>query len=88
MMTLKKADKVHSGLTRIEYAVSHSTPGRDGTTLAAELHLVVMDNKTECMLVVPDCSAATPKEALEKMCSWLNRLKEGIEERRETWLPI
>ena len=88
MMTLKKADKIHSGFTRIEYAVTHSTPGRDGTTLAAELHLYVTDRQTECKLVVPDCSADSPAEALDKMCSWLDRLKEGIEKRKETYLPI
>ena len=88
MLTLKKADQIHSGLVRFDYVVSHSTPGRDGTTLAAELHLKVMANQTECVLMVPDCSAATPKEALEKMCAWLERLKTGIETRKETWLPI
>ncbi|MGV0949276.1 MAG: hypothetical protein ACOYB3_01295 [Azonexus sp.] len=88
MLTLNRADKIHPGLTRIDYAVSHSTPGRDGTTLAAELHLKVMDSQTECVLIVPDATAATPKEALEKMCAYLERLKIGIEQRKETWLPI
>lgn len=88
MLTLQKADQIHSGLVRLDYIASHSTPGRDGTTLAAEVHLKVMDKQTECVLMMPDATGATPKEALEKMCSYLERLKEAIENRKDTWLPI
>lgn len=88
MLTLNKAAQIHSGLVRLDYIASHSTPGRDGNTLSAEVHLKVTDRETECVLMVPDAKGATPKEALEKMCSYLERLKEAIEKRKETWLPI
>lgn len=88
MMILKKAEEVHSGLTRLEYTVKHSTPGREGTTLSAELYLNVFDDYVECSLTVPGTSGDTPKEALERMCAYLERLKTGIETRQDTLLPL
>lgn len=85
---IEKAEQVHSGLVRFDYVVDQTTPGRDGTTLSAELKLNVTDRQTECALVVPECSAATPQEALEKMCAYLDRLKAGIKDRKEVQVPV
>lgn len=89
-MTLEKATKVSSGLTALEYEVSHSTPGREGTTLTCPLRMQIQHHGGPCIVKLDLCEAqgATPKEALEKLVSYLQRMTEGIEKRRETWVPI
>lgn len=88
MITLQKADKIHDGLVRLEYVVSHSTLGRDGTTLSAALYLRVTSGWSEAVLMVPECSGSTPQEAIDRLATWLGRLKESIENRTETMLPL
>ena len=88
MMTLKKAERVHGSMVRLDYEVTHSTDGRDGTTLTADLKMFVADGRTIVNLEVPECDAATPREAVERLSRWLERLKEGIDKRKDTWLPI
>lgn len=93
MMTLKKAERIHEGLTVMTYEVSHSTPGREGTTLTCDLRMEVASpqittGRCKVKLDVFEATADTPKEALEKTISYLQRMIEGIEKRRETWIPI
>ena len=88
MLTIKKAEKVHEGLTRIDYQVTHSTPGRDGTTLTTSLKMNVMPGETTVELTVPECQGSIPTEALDKLCVYLDRIKEGILKRRDTFLPV
>lgn len=76
------------GEARFGYTVTHSTPGRDGTTLSAGLQLYVRHDKSWCELEVDNCEGANQKEALDRMVLWLRRLADGIEQRREVLIPL
>ena len=87
MMTLVAFEPLPAGF-RLDYSVTHSTPGRDGTTLAAGLRLCIRPDKSWCEMRIDDCDGATQKEALDRMSTWLRRLADGIEERKETSIPL
>lgn len=88
MLTLKTANRVHAGLVCLDYDLSHSTPGPNGTTLKADLTMNVTESRASVTLAIDECDAPTPKEAIERMSRWLERLKEGLDKRKETWLPL
>ncbi len=77
---------VSPGRTTLEFELTHSTPGRDGTILSEPLTLRVSDGHCECELHVTDCKGTTPDETLTRMASWLRRLADGIEERKPSKL--
>jgi hypothetical protein len=87
MLTLKEASRL-GGQLLLNYEVSHSTPGRDGTTLTAPLQLRVVEGKVSAKIEVDMATAELPTEALDKLCVYLERMIEGIKKRRDTWLPI
>lgn len=87
MMTLHNFEPMPGG-SRLDYIVEHTTPGRDGTVLSANLRLFLHGDKSWCEIKVEDCQAENQKDALDKMATWLRRLADGIEQRKETWIPI
>ena len=49
------------GAARVEYAVTHSTPGRDGTTLEQPLALFLRPGGAcEASMAITECNGATP----------------------------
>lgn len=87
MMTLTHYENLGNG-AKLDYTVTHSTPGREGTTLTAYLTLCIRQDKSWCELKVEDCEGTNQKEALDRMSSWLRRLADGIDQRRELTLPM
>lgn len=89
MMTLKLFESTSvAGWPRLTYEISHSTPGRDGTTLTAELVLGIGPERSCCKIDIPECDAPTHGDALGRMASWLRRLADGIEQRKEVSIPL
>lgn len=86
-MTLTNFENLGNG-AKLEYVVSHATPGREGTTLTAYLRLYIRADKSWCEMKVEDCEGVDQKEALDRMATWLRRLAEGIEQRKEVVLPL
>lgn len=85
MLTLKNIlPSDYFGQKRLEYEIEHQTIGRDGTTLKESLVMESDDIKTTLKLNISDCSAPTQKEALDKLASWLRRLADGLENRKQT----
>lgn len=87
MMTLTNFEQLPVG-NKLEYKVYHATPGRDGTTVGAELKLFIRPNKSWCEMRIEDCGGETQQVALDKMAAWLRRLATGIEERQEISIPM
>lgn len=88
-MILKEAKRVHEGMTVIEYNVKHSTPGLNGTTLDSPLRLtVIQGGECQAKLDVYMGVGPTPKDAIEKLISNLERMIEGLKQRRDTWVPL
>lgn len=87
MLTLDNLETLPGGL-KLDYTLSHSTPGRDGTTLTSDLRLYVRPDKCWCEIKVTECEGSTPQESLDKMAAWLRRLADGIEQRKELLLPV
>ncbi len=87
MLKLTNFEDLPAG-SKLLYTVSHSTPGRDGTTLSASLSLYIRMDKTWCDMKIEGCEGSTPKESLDRMAAWLRRLADGIDERREISLPV
>lgn len=82
-MPLKLTSLTYGSGPAIEasYELTHSTPSREGTTLAEPLTLYIRRDQTVVSLQINDCQAATPDEALTKLQSWLRRLADGLEQR-------
>jgi hypothetical protein len=87
MMTLVNFESLAGGC-RLDYLVKHSTPGREGTTLEARLALYIRPDTSWCEMKIEDCEGPSHTEALDKMASWLRRLADGIEQRKETPIPM
>lgn len=87
MLNLNALEKLPQGL-RLDYEVAHSTPGREGTKLTADLSLFVRSDKAWCDMKIEGCSGADAKEALDRMVVWLRRLADGIEERKTLEIPF
>ena len=87
MMTLINYENLGNG-AKIDYSVTHSTPGREGTTLSANLRLYIRQDKSWCEMRIEDCEGANQREALDRMAVWLKRLADGIDQRREMTLPM
>lgn len=87
MMTLTNYENLGNG-AKLEYTVTHSAPGREGTTLSANLRLYIRADKSWCEMKIEDCDGANQKESLDRMAAWLRRLAEGIDQRKEMTLPI
>lgn len=87
MMALTNYESLPGG-AKLDYTVTHSTPGREGTTLSASLRLYIRPDKSWCEMKVEDCEGADQKEALDRMSVWLRRLADGIDQRREATIPI
>jgi len=87
MMTLLNFESLPGGL-KFEYEVAHATPGPEGTTLKANLCLYIRADQSWCEMKIEDCDGPNQKEALDRMAAWLRRLAEGIEQRRETSIPM
>lgn len=85
-MTLDSITREPAGLVA-KYEVSHSTPGRDGTTLTASCTIMIR-GKCYASLAIDSADGKTPDEALDKMATWLRRLADGIEQRTHTMLPL
>lgn len=67
---------------RATYEASHSTPGREGTTLKEEIIMDVYPGRpTSLSMSIPECEAPTPDEALARLSGWLRRLADGIDNR-------
>lgn len=79
--TLTAATITHGAYLSVVYDVEHWTGGPGGTCLSEPLTLDITPSKTTAKLVIEDCEAATPDEALARMAVWLRRLADGIEQR-------
>jgi hypothetical protein len=88
MMTLEKLERLSSGLTQLDYSVEHATPGRDGTCLKEHLTLFIGPTSSLCAMEITNCEGATHKEALDRMATWLRRLADGIDQRKEVLIPM
>lgn len=89
MLKLTKVETAAPDGVLTSYEVTHSTPGRDGTTVKQILEAYIYPHKTKLSLVIDDCEDATPAEALAKMSRWLRRLADGIDEHKgSTNLPL
>lgn len=81
-LELKSVNVISLGELRVEYALTHSTPGREGTCLEQPLVLTIRPGgHTLCTLHIDDCTGGTINEALDRMSTWLRRLADGIENR-------
>lgn len=80
MLTIKKLEQ-GPGSIRVDYDLTHSTPGRDGTTLRAPLTVFIAAHQTHCRLEIDRCEGLTADESLAKMSAWLRRLADGIDQR-------
>lgn len=81
-LELKSVNVISRGELRAEYELTHSTPGREGTTLEEPLVLRISPGgHTLCTLHIDDCKGDTTNEALDRMAIWLRRLADGIENR-------
>lgn len=79
-LKLISVESTEAGLIA-RYNLTHSTPGREGTTLEEPLTICIRPDKTWCELTIRECSAANPDEALERLALWLRRLADGIDKR-------
>ena len=86
MLTLEAVRREPAGL-EMTYSVTHSTPGPEGTTVVESLKLLVRQRCYASITIGP-ADGNTPAEALGKLAIWLRRLADGIEDRRETQLPL
>lgn len=87
MMTLTNLETLPGGV-KIDYDVSHSIPGREGTTLSANLVLYIRQDKSWCEFKIDSCEGLSSKESLDRMAVWLRRLADGIEQRKEMTIPV
>lgn len=88
MVALHSAERVHGTCTKLNYEIRHSQPGRDGTTLTADLEMVLTPDRTTLRINLAECDGQTPQEALDRLAHWLERLAVGIKERGEVMMPV
>jgi hypothetical protein len=79
-LTLKSIRAEQAGVI-VQYDVTHSTPGREGTVISMPMTLSIGREKVWCELNIQECTAATPDEAIARMAGWLRRLADGMEAR-------
>ncbi len=74
--------KAVGGQIRLRYAVSHSTPGRDGTTVTADLTVNVYPDRTvRAALDFGEITGTTQGEALDRLASWCERTAIALRDR-------
>jgi len=87
MIRLSKAENSFCVLV-LDYVVTHSTPGREGTTLTANLKVRSYVDRAVAELMIDQCESATPVEAIERLAVWLDRLAVGLRDRKDTTIPV
>ena len=80
-LTLTSFDLITRHNPVAKYNLTHSTPGPDGTVLSQPLKLSKLGANWSVELLVENCEAASPDEALARMVVWLRRLADGLENR-------
>lgn len=73
---------------QLNYIVSHSTPGADGTTLEADMTMDIAPDKTTVNLAVATVSAPTQEEAIKNLAEHLERLAKAIRDPEQKTLTI
>jgi hypothetical protein len=67
---------------RATYNLTHSTPGREGTTLTEELILDIYPSRPVIASIsIGKCPGFTTEEALIRLSSWLRRLADSLDQR-------
>lgn len=70
---------------RATYELTHSTPGREGTTLTEELVMDVYPGRPiDVSMSITDCTGSTTDEVLARLSGWLRRLADGLDQRGES----
>lgn len=85
MLVFKSAKRDPSSphVTTAVYELSHSIPGRQGTTLSLDVHLEMAFGRTKAQVLDlrPEVEGENPEAALDKLADWLERSAKALRER-------
>lgn len=85
MLAFKSAKRDPSAprVTSAVYELSHSTPGRQGTTLSLNVHIEMAFGRTKAQVLdlQPEVEGENPEAALDKLADWLERSAKALRER-------
>jgi hypothetical protein len=89
-----KIDNVHTddaGRLVVNYIVSHSTPGREGTTVSEPMTLTCANRGSgewTCSMKIEDATGDTPQAVLLKLQSWLERLSIALKDSEKATVTL